>query len=173
MSRFRVHFKHGLISRIVSACRYESLDPDSNRIPNFFSLCVWIRIRTVFQIVFHFGLDPDSNRYPNYSVMLGVRIRIRIVFPFTSSLLFWIRIRTVIQIILFHYEVWIRIRTVIHFLLLTMCFGSGFEPFSNQASQLRVFFVTIQARAYFKPHVLIFYVIFSGPGSGFSHHFFL
>ena len=114
----------------MPACLYEFLDPDSNRIPNYFSLCVWIRIRTVFQIVFHFGLDPDSNRYPNYSVMLGVRIRIRIVFPFTSSLLFWIRIRTVIQIILFHYEVWIRIRTVIHFILFTVRYGSGFEPLS-------------------------------------------
>jgi hypothetical protein len=141
----------------MPACRYEFLDPDSNRIPNYFSFCVWIRIRTVIHIIF--------------------------------PLCVWIRIRTVIQVILYHYEVWIRIRTVFPFILstvgpdpdsnrypfssFTMCFGSGFEPFSKQASHLRVFLLTFQARAYFKPHVLISYVIFSGPGSGFSHHFFL
>ncbi len=130
------------------------LDPDSNRIPNyFFTLC----------------LDPDSNRIPNYSITLRVRIRIRTDFPFILPLWFWIRIRTVIQIIRYHHEVWIRIQTVVHFLLLTMCFGSGFEPFSKQASQLRVFLLTFQAHVCCKPHVLIFYVIFSGPGSGFSH----
>ncbi len=133
------------------------LDPDSNRIPNYFSLCVWIRIRTVIQIIpCTVCLDPDSNRYPNYSITLQVRIRIRTVFPFIFSLWCWIRIRTVIQIILF-----------------TIRYRSGFEPLSEQASHLRVFLLTFQARAYLKPHVLIFYVIFSGPGSGFSHHFFL
>ena len=132
------------------------MDPDSNHFPNYVSLCVWIRIRTVFQIVFHFGLDPDSNRYPNYSSILGVRIRIRTVFLFTSSLWFGSGFEPLSKLFFF-----------------TMRYGSGFEPLSKQASQLRVFFVTYQARAYFKPHVLIFYVIFSGPGSGFSHHFFL
>ena len=110
VSRFRVHFKHGLISKIVSACRYESLDPDSNRIPNYFAPCLWIRIRTVFQIVFHFGLDPDSNRYPNYSIMLGVRIRIRTVFLFISSLWFGSGLEPLSKLFFF-----------------TMRYGSGFE----------------------------------------------
>ncbi len=82
---FRVHFKHGSILRIVlwtPACRYEFLDPDSNRIPNYFSLCVWIRIRTVFQIIFHSvfgsGFEPYSTLASHFKslfvTILGPRI---------------------------------------------------------------------------------------------------
>ena len=123
-------------------------------------------------LFFHFGLDPDSNRYPNYSSILGVRIRIRTVFLFTSSLWFGSGFKP-LSTLSFHCVFGSGFEPLSKLFFFTMRYGSGFEPFSTQASRSRVFLLTFQARAYFKPHVQIFYVIFSGPGSGFSHHCFL
>ena len=113
----------------MPACLYEFLDPDSNRIPNYFSLCVWIRIRTVIHIILcTVCLDPDSNRFPFYSFHFvfgsGFEPLSKLFshtlcqnpdsnrfsfYPFTVAL---DPDSNRYPNYSFHYEVWIRIRTV-------------------------------------------------------------
>ena len=145
VSRFRVHFKHGSISKNISL----SVRIFGSGFKPYFKLYLTPSFGSGFEpyskLNLITGWDPDSNRYPPcfHTLVMDPDSNRFPRFLFTVC-----QDPDSNRYPNYYFSTWGMdpdSNRYPLFSLFTICFGSGFEPFSKQASQLRVFFVFISS----------------------------